>query len=113
MHSEWTAPRSSAKPEPGYFELRLVKGGPLVGARIVCDNGLWSAWIDGLLCGPPHPDPVYATGVYRIWYSGTRSDEGTYLFRLDLREWALRHDPEHWAARPYQPIALDVRPPLF
>ena len=111
--AEWNRPRHVDKPEPGFFEMRLVKGGPLVGARIVHEDGLWSAWIDGAPCGPPHPDPVYANGVYRIWHNAAFSDELSYNFRMELRAWALKHDPEHWAARPQLPVNLPDRPSLF
>ena len=56
-------PRAVDQPEAGFFELRQVRGGPLVAAVIKHEGGLWSAEIDGVPCGEPHHDPACADGV--------------------------------------------------
>lgn len=40
-------PRSAETPEPGFYRTRQVKGGPWLPAQIVCDNGMWLAFIGG------------------------------------------------------------------
>ncbi len=107
------APRAIDKPEPGFFELRLVKGGPYVPARIMCDGGMWSAEIDGEQCGAPDAEPAAAAGVYRIWTAGRRITEPEYSYRLSLKAWAIQNDPRHPAARPTEAIDLRTFDSLF
>lgn len=70
--------RAIAEPEPGFFSLRLVKGGPEVGARIHQGFGIWWASINGVMCGAAAADPVAAAGVFRVWTSGARIDRQAY-----------------------------------
>lgn len=106
-------PRVVDQPEPGFFELRLVRGGPLVGARIIHEQGWWTAWIDGKLCGPADQDPVRAEGVCRIWNGARRIDRVLYDFRLSTKSWALANEPDHPAANPGEPIDLGRMRSLF
>jgi hypothetical protein len=106
--------RSVDQPEPGWFEMRLVKGGPPVAARITRDEqGLWGAWIDGVPCGAMHTDPTLAAGVFRIWHGGRFCTEAEHDYRLAMKAWALEHDGNHPAANPTKPINLGARAPLF
>lgn len=107
-------PRRIDRPEEGLFLLRLVRGGPLVGAAIVrLPDHRWAAQIDGQWCGEPHGDPVRAAGVFRIWTSGKRVNLEEFQFRLGMRVWAEKHAPFHPAANPRQPIDLSELPPIF
>lgn len=47
MHPRDQTPRSAETPEPGWYRVRQVKGGPWVPAQIVCDDGFWLAFIAG------------------------------------------------------------------
>lgn len=111
------APRRIDQPRPGYFLLRLVRHGPKVAARIVCeqDSGrlLWRAEIDGKWHGAWSVDPEASPGVMRIWTSGEMVAEAEFRFRLALRDWALEAAPVHPAANPRRPIDLATLPPLF
>ena len=107
------ASRRIDQPEPGYFLLRLVKGGPQVAACIRHDAGLWSAEIDGEPCGPAHADPSQADGVFRIWHAGRPTTAEEFAYRLQLRSWAVANDPSHPAAQASRPVDLRVLPPLF
>ena len=111
MHDRNQAPRRVDRPEPGYFELRLVRGGPLVGARIVHEDGLWSAWIDGELADEPAPQPSLA--VFRIWHGGSSCDRSIYDFRLAVKSWAMANDPSHPSMQPNAVIDLGSRRSLF
>lgn len=100
-------------PQPGFFKVRLVKGGPFVGAEIRHgpsrdpETGgvmyersyFWSAEINGRLVRDPSPDPLTA-GVFRIWESGTPIDEAEYRFLIADREWCARNAPQTPEANP-------------
>ena len=70
------------QPEPGFFLIRLCKGGPKIPARITHDFGLWSASIMGAPCGASHEDPLKADGISRIWSYGEMIDHAEYQGRL-------------------------------
>ena len=96
-------PRSVEHPVPGYFLVRLVRGGVLVPAAINCDFGLWSCSIQGVDQGPSDEDPARVEGLFRIWHWGKMIERAEYL-RL------LTRGP---AADPNQPVDLANRSPLF
>jgi hypothetical protein len=83
--------RPIAEPEPGYFRMRLVKGGPWVAARIWIPFGILMGEING-----GEADP------HRIWESAERISVAAWL--------ALMRDPP---ANPDQPIDLAAMPPPF
>jgi hypothetical protein len=64
-------PRAIGKPEPCYVEMRLVKGGPLVGARIYACLGMLHGEINGFPCEPE-----------RVWHSGELIDEERYRYLI-------------------------------
>ena len=70
------------QPEPGFFLIRLCKGGPKIPARITRDFSLWSASIMGASCGASHEDPLKAAGISRIWSYGEMIDLAEYQSRL-------------------------------
>jgi hypothetical protein len=99
-------------PEPGLFRLRLVRGGWGVPARIAVTIDGWRAEIDGIAY-PPDPDPARAPGVERIWVSAEIIDQLEYQWLVEMREWALAHDPDHPAANPQRAInPAELRPIL-
>ena len=64
----WT-PRRVDDPQPGWFMLRLVRGGPEVPAAIHREGGLWWVTIDGLR-SEANTDPGWVPDLYRIWTGG-------------------------------------------
>ena len=115
--------RPLADPRPGYFKLRVVKGGPFVGAEIRHGPGrdpetgeeldrswLWEALIGGKHIRPPAADPVNA-GVFRIWESGVEIAEAEYRFLIADAEWCAAHAPDEPAARPADPVKIADLPP--
>lgn len=107
------APRDVARPEPGYFRLRLVRHGPWVPARIVRrPDGQWQAIVNGESYRAD-PDPGRAPWVFRIWHGGRVIDRAAYLEMLRVKGWAQAHQPDHPAANPRKPIDLTAAPPLF
>lgn len=102
------------KPEPGFFRMRLVKGGPWVGARLIYGpsrdpetggvmeerSWFWETWINGTLAAPPSPDPT-AAGVWRVWLCAPDEiDEPTYRHLIDDRAWCAAHAPHMPEAHP-------------
>lgn len=103
-----------AAPQPGFFLMRLVKKGwNKVPARIIYENRLWRAEINGELDGPAVDDPLKSTSVMRIWETGRIVPEPEYRHAIDLKAWALRKDPTHPAANPRRPIDLTEMKPVW
>lgn len=70
-------PRRIDQPEPGFFKIRLVKGGPWLAARIDRNGELWSAWINGRQTAAPSTNHVLA-GVEKLWLYGHQITEADY-----------------------------------
>lgn len=102
-------PRHAADPQPGFFRMRVVKGGPLVGAEIKHCGKLWEAWINGRMIRPPHEDASLA-GVYRIWLIADPVEEPEFRYLIDDREWFACHEPTAPEARPGHPVNLSKQP---
>lgn len=104
MNRRGEKPRHVGEPQPGYFLLRLIKGGPLVPSRIChsLEDGWW-AEINGERF-PAHPDPSHARGVFQIWHGGQEITAEIYEHRLKLKAWAEKHRPDHPSAKPRQRI---------
>lgn len=112
------------QPRPGFFKMRLVKGGPFVGAELRYgpsrdpDTGgilyersyLWETRINGALARDPSPDPV-AAGVFRVWLSGTEIDEEEFRYLIADREWCAKHAPHRPEAQPARKVDLSSLSP--
>lgn len=102
-----------APPEPGFFQMRLVKKGPKVAARIINIDGYWQAEINGDAEGPRVSNPLESRSVMRIWETGVLIEEAQYRYLLDLKAWAEKNAPTHPAANPRKPVDLIEAPPLW
>ena len=111
-HDRTLPPRAVDQPAPGCFLLRLVRGGPLVPARIRHGDAGWQAIVDGE-ARAPDPDPARAADVFRVWHHGEAISEEEFGYREALRLWARAHQADHPAARPRQPIDLHRQRPVF
>lgn len=105
-------------PRPGYFKMRIVKGGPLVPCEIrYCRprdpatgeelerSPMWEAWINGRLHRDPSPSSLSA-GVDRIWLHAIEIDEAEFKLMTANKEWAEEHCPSDPAARPTERARL-------
>ena len=99
-------PRRVDRPEPGYFLIRLVPGGPEVPAAILYRRGLYAAVVNGRQYGW-HAEWPKAQWVGQIW-TGRMIDRAEYERRL-----ALAQVPDHPAATPRKRVDLTDKPPLF
>lgn len=113
-----TAPRQIDKPRPGFFAMRLVKGGPEIAARIYLPCPL-----DPEFCGPldrsrhllaevngeEKPD-----WVYRIWTGAREINKAEFHYLRDDAAWCRRFAPHEPRANPRQTInsrqMVPVRP---
>lgn len=109
----------------GYFVVRLVKGGPLVPARIVrlchCtpvggDEQRPHDWTEDCdrfpgCVGEVAGEPADASLIWETRKAEIPAERYAHLMRV--REWAIRHAPDLPEANPRQPIDLNKLRALF
>lgn len=107
-----TMPRRTDQPEPGFYTLRLCRGGPPVGAQIVRDDqGLWYCMVDDVWQGPA-TDPFTLQMLDQIHSYGQTADETEVNYRIELKRWATVYAPSHPAANPRRPVNTDALLPF-
>jgi hypothetical protein len=108
------APRVVDQPEPSWFQIRLTKGGPWVGARIVRhDDGRWQAVVNGDPEDEGHVDPARASRVLGIWNHGVKISEDDYHILIGKVAWAMANAPDAPEANPLEKIDLNRLRPLW
>ena len=103
------------QPQPGFFSMRLTKGGPLVAARIAREcrctiNGeIGHEWRDTCDRYPPLMAEIDGemAEVERVWTSGREITFAEYRFMLADAEWCRQNAPSDPKARPRE--AVDFR----
>jgi hypothetical protein len=105
------ATRRSDEPVPGFYVLRLVKGGPYVGGEIRFAEGQWSAMIDGDWDGPS-ANPWILEKLTTLHHYGRFATESEVKFRVGQRRWAMIYSPNHAAANPRRALDLDNHIPF-
>lgn len=111
------APRSLARPAPGLYRWRAVRGGPLVAAAIeyapprdpetgeMLDRSwFWQALVNGQPVGDP--DVVPSAAVWAIHESGEVIDQETYDLLVAQADWDRQHNPAAPMANPRKKIDL-------
>ncbi len=114
-------PVGDEDPVPGYYRIKLVKGGPFVGAEIkyeppldpvtgeVLDRSwLWRAIIDGV--AEPIRGYQPTRKVWWIWERGEMIDEAMYRFLLEDRAWARKWAKSSAEANPTKTVDLGQEP---
>ena len=114
--------RAIGTPQPCYRQVKEVKDGVFVPARIhrTChctinggDESMAHPWRD--TCDRyPHLEAEIngrPTGVDWIWTSGEEIDEAEYLYRMAVFEHDRRHRPDSPEANPRKPIDFNTLPP--
>jgi hypothetical protein len=112
-------------PEPGWYRVRLVRGGPWVPARIVLEptpdpwfpeNPMdrpcyWSTVVNG----EPSKltEIVPGKDVWRIHEWGERIDKETYDLMVEQAAWDKRYDPASPLANPDKRVDLSTAPTFF
>jgi len=110
------------RPEPCLRQVKQVKGGVWVPARI---HRTCHCTINGGDWNKPHPwratcdrYPQLAaeingrpSDVDRVWTSGEDIDEAEYLYRMALCKYARHHLPDSPEANPRKPVDFDTLPP--
>lgn len=114
MQRRWEADDDrGGPPQPGLYLLKLGAGRPWVPARILHQDGLWSAEIDGAPAGLPEEDPDRQEAVMRIWHGGRRSDDSEHAYLAAVKRWAADNQPEHPLLHPTKRIDLNRLPPVL
>lgn len=102
------------EPSPGFFRIRLVKGGPWVAAEIRRgEDKVWTGLIDGKPGETSSADPAAASDVFRIWHSGEFIPEHEHAYLVQRAQWCRIHQPDSPEANPTRPIDIGRQPPAF
>lgn len=107
--------REIAKPEPGFFRVRLVKGGPLLAARIFLPCPIdpefghpmdrsrhLAAEIDGK-----------DANVDRVWTTGERIGAAEFQYLSDDAAWCRDYAPAEPRANPKSAVDVRKTQPVF
>lgn len=103
-------PRSGEQPTPGWYRVRLTKGGPWLGARVMHADGLWLALINGQPTGPAEADPWRCNSMERVALYGRAITEGEYAALLAA---AAEAPAGHPLSDPAAPVDFRRAPSLF
>jgi hypothetical protein len=109
--------RFIGEPQPGFFKLRLVRGGPWVSAAIFYPCPIEGhpeifQWLDRPRRLAAEIDGHEADPM-RVWLHGRMIPRSEYLFLRDDAQWAKRYAPNDPKARPKEAIDLNAMQPLF
>ena len=114
-------PRRVDRPEPCFRKMTLVKGGPLVPARIHrtchCTIHGSKAHEQRDTCDRSRPLKAEINGrpadVDRVWLGGEDIDQAEYNYWVAKRAHYEEHEPEHPEANPYEPYNWLTHPTPF
>lgn len=100
-------PLHDAEPQCGFYARRLVKGGPIVPARIWLDRAIDDE--TGELIGDETMlckvgDVQCDVDTQWIWLAAKPISEAEYNYLRRRTQWAQQHDPGHPAANPSDPV---------
>ena len=110
--------RAIDRPVPGFFKMRLTRGGPWVPAIVYrpCPIELEPETFQAV---DRHYRLVAEIGgkpseVLRVWQYGERIEQAEYKYLSDDRDWCRRHAPERLeAATPRDYFRVDLMKPIF
>jgi len=116
------------RPQQGFYVIRLVKGGPLVPARIwrpcactvpngddaIDPNALheWRETCDRFPHLRGEIDGKHAD-LWMVWTSGRPTTEANWRYMTDVSRWARAHAPHEPEAQPRETVNLAAIPPIF
>ena len=103
--------RTSDTPQPGFYLIRMIRGGPWVGAQIAHAEDGWTVMIDGVTEGPSL-DPWSLAGMERVHWGGRETTEAEVKYRLALKQHAVAYEPDAPAANPKRAVNLDKLTPF-
>ena len=110
--------------QPGFFKVRLVRGGPWVAAELIIAGGrlattedgcpvfapIWLAELPDLLVEATMEGEAFRHPLFRLLYFGVRIDETEYRHLLATAAWARKHSPRNPAANPTKPVDPSIIP---
>lgn len=102
-------------PQPGFYETKLVKGGPDIPVRIYLHGETDEA---GELVEPEElraEQNGHEIEPAAVWlHCSTRPiSQGRYEYLMDLGRWAAAHEPDHPQANPKRKIDISRLAPDF
>ena len=109
-----------SNPEPGYYQVRHVKGGVWVPVLVYrpCPFDPWGWWVDRFyplrirLDGRVAEDFGHDVLMQR-WPFLRPISEKEYLYLATLHQWAREHAPWEPEAHPNKAVNLDKMEPIF
>ena len=111
------APREIARPRPGFFRVRLIKGGPWVAARIFqpCPIEMEPEYWNVLDRSPSLEAEINGLPgrVMRIWLSGEEISAAEFHYLLDDAGWCERYAPAEPRANPERAVDVRETQPVF
>jgi hypothetical protein len=105
------APRRSDTPTPGYYLMRLVKNGPLVGCAIERTAEGWRVMKNGEWQGPSD-DPWILPFMHDVHHFAEMSTEAEVRYRIGLKRYEEIYRPDGAAANPRRAINRDKALPF-
>jgi hypothetical protein len=91
--------------------LRIVRGGPWVGAAIWHTEDGWFVMLDGDQEGPCG-DPWMLPNMEKVHWGGRATTQAEVAYRVGLKRYAALYDLSHPAANARQAIDLDRYLPI-
>ena len=107
--------RSPDRPVPGYFAVKLVKGGVECAAQVIEHE---DGTISGLINGEPVADgeedktKTFPDKLQNIWLFGRVIDKDEYEYLLARLQHYRRHDPLDPRARPHERVNRRLMKPI-
>lgn len=111
--------RVISSPEPGFFVLRLVKGGPLVPAVIWRPCPVEVDPFEGIIQPLDRYPHLQARILDRdvhpetVWAAGRAVPRAEWQYLVARAEWARMWAPRDPLANPKQPMAIEKMAPAF
>lgn len=110
--------RRSDIPTPGHYLLKLIRGGPWVGAVVLHKPEGWYVCVNGEWLGAspdpwPADWPAFSAAMERVHFGGRTEINGRPVSEDDIRfldakrQWAALYAPDDKAANPRRAIDLD------
>ena len=88
-----------ASVRPGFYKMKLARGGPWVAVKLEKAGEGWRAVVDGV-ASDWHPDAPLAKHVLQTRLHGVPITESIYRYLLAYAEWCRANDPTAPEANP-------------
>lgn len=91
--------------------MSLIRKGWKVPCRIIQEDFLWFAEVDGSRARYTVADPFDCPQIVHIHEWGEKVSDRHYGYLIGIKEWAKRHDPDHPCLNPWTSMdPMNLRP---